>query len=291
MRVLDGHTKTIFALAFSADSSRLASGGQYGWLRIHNLYPDIAPVDHTISDLSSCASLAFHPKAEICAAAFGDRIVIFDPGQAPNQIELDMTATSIAFADNGRYLVVGCGDSDDASSPGMTLVYQTNERYCVHQFRAPQSVLTVACDPQGKLLIWAGGDRRVTRWDLTKQDFRTTMPCLKAVRAVAMCPQCETFASTDDYGIRIHDARSLQLRHVLTGHKGRVDSLAYLPDGRLLSGSWDNTVRIWDPMTGHELSCHNWEIGGIRAVAVSPDGLMAAAGSDRGTIVLWDLHH
>src|SRR5262245_44620140 len=99
MRVLDGHTKTIFALAFSADCSRLASGGQFGWLRIHDLQSNDAPRDLTIAGLPTCSSLAFHPRFDICAAAFGDRIILFEPDQRPSHIQLDMTATSIAFAD------------------------------------------------------------------------------------------------------------------------------------------------------------------------------------------------
>jgi hypothetical protein len=33
----------------------------------------------------------------------------------------------------------------------------------------------------------------------------------------------------------------------------------------------------------------NWEIGRLRSVAFSPDGMLAAAGGDRGKIVVWDV--
>ena len=46
----------------------------------------------------------------------------------------------------------------------------------------------------------------------------------------------------------------------LTGHSGYVMSVAYSPDGKhLVSGSYDNTVKVWDAQTGKEVSvllCH-----------------------------------
>ena len=60
----------------------------------------------------------------------------------------------------------------------------------------------------------------------------------------------------------------------LQGHTGYVRSVAFSPDGRyVLTGSWDNTARIWDltnptaepvVLEGHT--------DGITSVAFSPDG-------------------
>ena len=41
----------------------------------------------------------------------------------------------------------------------------------------------------------------------------------------------------------------------LTGHSGEVISVAYSPDGtRVVSGSHDTTVMMWDVQTGMEVS-------------------------------------
>ena len=77
----------------------------------------------------------------------------------------------------------------------------------------------------------------------------------------------------------------------LEGHQGRVQSLAFLPDGRrIVSGSADHTVRIWNLETGQTivgpLAGHR---SGIPSLAVSPDGRFIASGSYDGTVRIWDL--
>lgn len=65
-----------------------------------------------------------------------------------------------------------------------------------------------------------------------------------------------------------------------------VVSLAVLPDGRLASGSFDKTIRIWDLVTGSSeiLEGH---ISPVKALAVLPDGRLASGPVDR-TILIWE---
>ncbi len=50
---------------------------------------------------------------------------------------------------------------------------------------------------------------------------------------------------------RVWDASSGAVQHTLQGHSGWVTSVAFSPDGkRIVSGSYDNTVRVSDAHTG-----------------------------------------
>ncbi|MFG2821614.1 NB-ARC domain-containing protein [Kitasatospora sp. NPDC048365] len=79
------------------------------------------------------------------------------------------------------------------------------------------------------------------------------------------------------------------LRRTLTGHTADVKTVVISPDGTwLATAGYDETVRIWDPVTGTQTAVLIGHSAWVLAVAISPDGTwLATAGYDR-TVRIWD---
>ena len=66
--------------------------------------------------------------------------------------------------------------------------------------------------------------------------------------------------------------------------------LAFHPSGRYLAAtSNDATVKLYDTTSWKVAESFDWDVGRLRSIAFSPDGMLAAAGGDRGRIVVWDV--
>ncbi|MBV6500171.1 MAG: hypothetical protein CJBNEKGG_02641 [Prosthecobacter sp.] len=73
------------------------------------------------------------------------------------------------------------------------------------------------------------------------------------------------------------------------GHSGGVWACTWSPDGsKLLSGSSDNTLKVWDALSGSCLLSLQGHSDGVRACAWSPDGSKLLSGSSDNTLKVWD---
>jgi WD40 repeat protein len=66
-------------------------------------------------------------------------------------------------------------------------------------------------------------------------------------------------------------------------------SLAGPREERRRGSSIGKRLRWANATTWEVAHAFDWEIGRLRSIAFSPDGMLAAAGGDKGKIVVWDV--
>jgi hypothetical protein len=77
--------------------------------------------------------------------------------------------------------------------------------------------------------------------------------------------------------------------NTLGGHANSVNAVSFSPNGKLLAtGSFDNTVKLWDTSTGKEIKTLTGHTNSVYAVSFSPNGKLLATGSADSTVKLWD---
>lgn len=89
---------------------------------------------------------------------------------------------------------------------------------------------------------------------------------------------------------RLWDGVTLREQMRFSPH-GAVAAAAFSPNGKLLvTGSWDNSAKIWDAQTGQPLrKLHGGHTAFINSVQFSPDNQMVLTASDDGLALLWDV--
>lgn len=81
-----------------------------------------------------------------------------------------------------------------------------------------------------------------------------------------------------------------RLLSTLIGHGDSVNAVAVTPDDtKVISGSSDHTVKVWNLNTGAEVLTLRGHTSPVNAVAVTPDGTRVISGASDNTVRVWNL--
>jgi WD40 repeat protein len=306
MRRLQGHEGTVRSLAYSPDGRHLASAGEDGQIHVWSLAT--GEVVKTIA----------------CSPA-GVEVIVFLPdgkgllaGSADGHLTvLDWTANTCTFSRKAHERGVRCL----ALAPELLVAVTSGWDNSVYRWDLSRDArlsepreLSGAIDHEVSALTFLpGGDHLISGswWDgliyLLDRDTGKMLDTLgeeMPVHTIA-CSPCDGLIAwghsrTSIHLIRARYARLGPYKPDLTDHgvtapvhtypKAPICALAFAPDGRrLLSASEDGTIHIALVESGQLLQAFNWHLDTAFSLAVSPDGMTAAAGGVDGTIAVWDL--
>ncbi|THU80992.1 WD40 repeat-like protein [Dendrothele bispora CBS 962.96] len=205
-------------------------------------------------------------------------------------------AGSVAFSQDDRRVVAGSDDHIvqiwDAMTGELELKLKGHTG----------SVRSVAFSHDGSRVVSGSNDNTVRIWDVMTGEMKLELKGhTNWVRSVAFCQDGSRVVSgSRDGTVKIWNAKTGKLKLELKNdtdwmnpgwvHTGWVRSVAFSQDGnRVVSGSDDKTVKIWNAETGNmefELKGHT---GSVNSVAFSQDGRRVVSGSNDETVRIWNV--
>ncbi|MFN6395664.1 MAG: WD40 repeat domain-containing protein [Aphanizomenon sp.] len=161
-------------------------------------------------------------------------------------------------------------------------------------------VRCVAFTPDGKMLATGGHDRKILFWNLRDRQVENTLSLDDTAAHSMVLSQDGKILITGSYRkIKVWEISSTQNQknfpdtqpiYTLMGHSHIVNSLAMSADAKfLISGSQDQTIRVWNLATGELIHILKGHQDSVNAVVLSPNEQIIASASADKTIKLWHL--
>ncbi len=283
LRVLEGHSDGVNAVALSADGRIAVSGSVDKTVRVWDLATGQSRALEGHSNLVNAVALTADGRTAVSGS--GDTTVrVWDlaTGQSRALEGHSYGVTAVALTADGRTAVSGSSDTTvrvwDLAT-GQSSVLDGHSHV----------VNAVALTADGRTAVSGSDDHTVRVWDLATGQSRVLEGHGDWVNAVALSADgCTAVSGSDDKTDRVWDLATGQSR-VLEGHSEGVNAVALSANGRTaVSGSSDKTVRVWDLASGQSrvLDGHSVQ---VTAVALTADGRTAVSGSDDHTVRVWDL--
>jgi len=186
----------------------------------------------------------------------------------------------LCLSPDGERLLVG---SRSYASEWQIEGYRLLNKFTGHHGGA---VASVAYGPESSQVLTSSRDGSIRLWNRHKPEvLQRWFPHESYVTKLRLSPDGARVLS---YGARLVAESCLpdgQAAVKWERHAGSVEDVAWLPGTRrVVSGSSDGTVRVWNAPSGMCLQILQCGGAGVWAIAVSVDGTRVAAGCKDGTI-------
>jgi hypothetical protein len=256
----------VYAVAFSPDGKQLATGtnDRPDYVKIWDAQTG-ALVRTLPGHEDAVVSVVYsHDGKHLLTSSYDKtaRLWNLSNGTSQSFVGHEWWVWSAAFSPDERQIVT-------ASQDGSVLVWslETGKPARMPFWGHTGPVYAAVFSPDGTHVASAGHDKRVLLWEP------------EPVKAVAAEGRTSGASSP-----------AVQETVVFAGHTADVRSVAFSPDGKLLlTGSYDNTVRVWDVATHGLLKTLRGHGGRVSTCVFAPDGQWVLSGSEDHFAKIWSI--
>jgi WD40 repeat protein len=285
---VSAHEAGALALAVDASTSRVATGGMDGHVRVHDASTgalaweaSVAPAGRWVEHLAWWDARVLAAQGRSVAVASRDGV---ERTLGPHASTV--AGLSVGSVEGSPLLAVarfGGADVWDLAAPS------TSPSAAPRALEWPSSLVSIAWSPDGRFLAAGCQDSALHFWRMPAGDDSMMGGYASKPKVLAWSPRGDALASAGGEDVVVWSFRGagpegttpLQLR----GHARTVTALAWSPDGKhLASGGRDGALLVF-ATSGEAPPVARLELGGsVEHVAFSADGAWLAATSSEGTL-------
>ncbi|KAF1968780.1 WD40 repeat-like protein [Bimuria novae-zelandiae CBS 107.79] len=288
LQTLEGHSDWVGSVAFSHDSTRLASGSADNTVKVW----DVGSGDclQTLKGHRyAVISVAFsHDSTRLASASYDNTVKIWDAssGECLQTLKEHRDwVMSVAFSHDSMRLA-------SVSLDKTIRIWDTGSGACLRTLKGHRDgVISVAFSHDSARLASASHDCTVKIWDAgSGACLRTIEGHHDRVISVAFSHDSTRLASgSADNTVKVWDVGSGNCLQIIKGHHDRVIAVAFSHDSAwLASASGDRTVKVWDADSSDCLQIYEGHFGSVMSVVFSRDSTRLASASADNTVKVWD---
>jgi WD40 repeat protein/serine/threonine protein kinase len=297
VRKLEGHRSEVTTVAISPDERWLFTGDARGRCRLWEAETGTlkwAAEGHSRSITAAC----FLPdNGALLTASIDNTVGQWDVATGRERLPWILkhpdSVVAMALAPDGRRVLTACADKvvrlwDVPSGQQLGVLPAGDEMTNAVAF-APDGRRVVTTSVSGQVRLWDGEPLREIRAGAAQGPWLSPNPNLSQAWSAVFSPDGAQVLTVGGNEACLWDVKTAQPGMRFSPHSS-VAAAKFSPDGRrIVTGSWDNTARVWDVETGlAQLRLEGAHTQAINDAAFSPDGAQIVTASDDKTACLWD---
>lgn len=290
MLVLDGEG-SVHSVAFTPDGTQLVAGRHGGLIDVWTVPAGerVRTIGPLGDDVAACA---VHPSGR-CVFAAGGRLRVVSLAETPSVVEVPGVehVRRVVVSPGGEWVVA---DAETLAWRQSTGFRSTPDGQLGRVWQGERNPFGQSAGGfiNATHLVTVGGKRVVVRDAATGAEKSASSYGSHYANYRAVSPDGSRFAVMAYADLYVWDTTTWGKPAQLNSGSSRpFTSFAFHPAKPLLAAIQrrQTLVKFFDTTTWQPVAKFNWKIGPMCAVAFGPDGTLAAAGSEGGKVVVWDV--